>query len=523
VQSELTNVERAARDDLIGLSFVGIARLSFEPDHNKVRPKVATRGTDYSNREEHERINRDFIESRGGVYLGTIHEPDTSAWKKKRVLLPDGTYGYRVIRPKFERILKNLKGGTVGDSSADVFPALPPDTPVHGMVFPKDDRLTRDHRHLQDTLEVVEHYDRPIIDAKGQLDLLTKSGRRMAHIKVEFLKEQSDATSERVADKHYANALRGIPTGGRRPFGWQKDKRTLKKSEAKLLRVAAKDVREGIGIHTIERKWHEAGVLSPLGNPMTRQVIRNMLLNPRIAGIRTYRQPGKSLHQHYLIGEDGKPIMGQWEPILTMKEWREVVAILTSPDRPYAGQNLGRLHYLLSSIIRCGECGGKLSGNSKGPRYFGYSCQNLGCGKVSGTGKTIDRLITSLIFEYFADRQVAVDKEVWDGDEELDDLENEKAGLLAQFNENADMGQYIWPKIRDVEKKITALDKERMAHVRKNAKPKMTNIEERWPSLELEQQRAIVAEVFEVIILHKATKGANRFDPARLQPIYRQG
>jgi hypothetical protein len=307
------------------------------------------------------------------------------------------------VRPVLEGAFKDLKRSTA-----------PNGKPLHGLVVARDDRLTRDGRHLEDAIEVVEYHDRPIIDVKGNLDLLTKNGRNMARVRVTMLNDQSSSTSERVADKHYANALRGIPTGGRRPFGWNKDKRTLRKREAKLLKETVAAIKEGVGLHTIERKWFEAGVLSSLGNPMRRPVIRNILLNPRIAGIRTYRQPGKPLYEHYLKDAEGNPIMGQWEPILTIEEWQELIAILASPDRPEAGKDLGRYKYLSSGYISCGECAGKLEGHSGGRNgYYQYSCNHLGCGKVSGSGKTIDRLVTEAVHDYFADYQVSTNEEPW--------------------------------------------------------------------------------------------------------------
>jgi hypothetical protein len=40
--------------------------------------------------------------------------------------------------------------------------------------------------------------------------------------------------------------------------------------------------------------------------------------------------------------------------------------------------------------------------------------------------------------------------------------------------------------------------------------------------LEVEQQRAIAAQMFEAIILQPATKSSKRFNPERLQVVWRQ-
>jgi site-specific DNA recombinase len=47
----------------------------------------------------------------GGRIDREIPENAVSAFKRKRVALPDGTYGYRVVRPEWEKILTALRRG----------------------------------------------------------------------------------------------------------------------------------------------------------------------------------------------------------------------------------------------------------------------------------------------------------------------------------------------------------------------------------------------------------------------------
>ncbi|MFJ2830724.1 recombinase family protein [Streptomyces sp. NPDC087263] len=178
-------VQRAHWGDLEGQNWAGLVRLSLEaedeelatraarptPDHpadsgTKWRPAT---GRDIRSREEQEKDARRFVESRGGRYVHTYEEPDTSAWKRKRVRQPDGTVAYRVIRPVFEGALEDLKRG-----------AAPNGEHLDGLIVYDIDRLTRDNRHLEDAIEVVENFRRPIIDITGTLDLLTDNGRTVA-------------------------------------------------------------------------------------------------------------------------------------------------------------------------------------------------------------------------------------------------------------------------------------------------------------------------------------------------------
>ncbi|WP_308283682.1 recombinase family protein [Streptomyces glomeratus] len=128
-------------------------------------------GRDIGSREEQEKDARRFVESRGGRYVYTYEEPDTSAWKRKRVRQPDGTVAYRVIRPVFEGALEDLKRGTTPDGQR-----------LDGLIVYDIDRLTRGNRHLEDAIEVVENFRRPIIDITSTLDLLTDNGRIVARL-----------------------------------------------------------------------------------------------------------------------------------------------------------------------------------------------------------------------------------------------------------------------------------------------------------------------------------------------------
>ncbi|MFE5819038.1 recombinase family protein [Streptomyces sp. NPDC056479] len=221
------------------------------------RPRFMT-GRDIKSTEEQERDGRQFVESRGGRYVFTYMEPDTSAWKRRRVRLPDGSIGYRVVRPVYEGALEDLKQAKAPNGER-----------IDGLIVYDIDRLTRDPRHLEDAIETVEHYLRPIIDITGTLDLLTDNGRAMARVVVAMANKQSADTARRVRRNHKARRDRGIPVGGTRPFGWQEDKRTLNPAEAQHIREAAKRIILGVEWHAIVADWNRKGITTSKGNPWT--------------------------------------------------------------------------------------------------------------------------------------------------------------------------------------------------------------------------------------------------------------
>jgi hypothetical protein len=54
------------------------------------------------------RLDHDVAEERGT----DAAENDTSAFRKPRVPLPDGTHGYRVVRPVWDETLPGLRRGS---------------------------------------------------------------------------------------------------------------------------------------------------------------------------------------------------------------------------------------------------------------------------------------------------------------------------------------------------------------------------------------------------------------------------
>lgn len=124
-------VRRAHRGDLDGLNFAGLVRLSFELGYGAHRSAGPMTGRDINGRDEQEKAVRAYVEGRGGIYAHTYEEPDISAWGRKRVRLPDGRYGYRVIRPVLEGALDDLKAGKTADGRR-----------LDGIIVADIDRLT---------------------------------------------------------------------------------------------------------------------------------------------------------------------------------------------------------------------------------------------------------------------------------------------------------------------------------------------------------------------------------------------
>lgn len=548
--SEHDLIQRAHWGDLRGMRIAGLVRLSFEVDDSEVTastsgPRVADdasgvkrrapmTGRDIKGRDEQEKDVRQFVESRGGTYVYTYEEPDTSAWKRKRVRLPDGTIAYRVVRPVLEGAFDDLKQG-----------ATPDGTQVDGLIVYDIDRLTRDNRHLEDAIEVVENFRRPIIDITGTLDLLTDNGRTVARIVVATSNKQSADTARRVKRKHKAMKEAGIPTGGPRPTGWNDDKRTLNADEAKKIRAAARKILEGASPFTVAGEWNRINFSTPRGKRWTGYTVKYVLRNPRICGY-SYRTAS---HFDPLTGAEnrrvevvrdaaGEPVMGNWDAIISPHEWEALVAILGENPEPGDGHNARK--HLCTGTLRCdkGECGAplratKAPNRAKKPAgFFYYTCPSKatgkGCGGITINGEETDDAVKKLViakYELEAERRQATQiPQEWGREQELAHLREDIQDWKDQRAARKVSKEAFFTFIADAEIKERGLLRERAAFERKAGKNREQPVDLRaiWNTLSLPERRGYVERTLIAVLVSPAV-GRGRPVRERLAPLYRDG
>ena len=527
-------VRRAHRGDLDGLNFAGLVRLSFELGYGAQSPTRSAgpmTGRDINGRDEQEKAVRAYVESRGGTYAHTYVEPDTSAWKRKRVRLPDGRYGYRVIRPVLEGALEDLKAGKTSDGRR-----------LDGIIVADIDRLTRDARHLEDAIDVVQHYGRPILDITGSLDLLTDNGRTVARMLIAAKSQQSADTSRRVRDKHRAMELAGIPTGGRRPFGWQDDKRTLDPAAAATIRDAAERLIQGAPVGAIVIDWNTREIRTPLGNRWSAQTVKSVFRNPRLCGYRgrNVRQldpeTGKQgVHVETVLDAEGKPVIGQWEPILSVEQWEAVIAVIGASVVHGRGKNSRT--YLLSGTCRCDNCGRKMraikahAGRVKEAGAFYYVCEsrrNGGCSSGSIPGLRTDEFVTELVIQKYeleaARREARAEAQPWGRAGELEQVQRDIRELTAAWRaRKITGGRYfaLLPELEAEEKALQA-DRQEWSAGQLVAASRPLSIRADWETYSLPQRRALIEEALTAVIIHRpaAKRG---WSADRVEPVWREG
>lgn len=432
-------------------------------------------------RQEHD--SRALVDDRGWHLVDVFTDNDVSAYSGKP-------------RPSFARMLEAVKAGAV-----DVVVAWHPD------------RLVRHPRELEDLIDVLDAARCPVETVMaGAVDLTTRSGRTTARLVGAVARDESEAKAERLQAMHADKARRGEWKGGTRPFGYRAEggRLAVDKREADLVREAARRVLAGETLHGIAADWNVRAVPTVKAGLWRTPTLRRILTSHTVAGRREYR------------GEDvGK---AAWPAILDARTSRRVRAALDRPDR--ARGRVARVS-LLAGMVTCGVCGAALrtQRRSTGARVYVCPARSLGgCGGVSIVADPLDALVAEAVVVTVESGDlgavVAESTQREDAGDELGEVEQALVDLAADLGAGT-IGRAEWLAARSpLEARRDAL---RATVAASAAAPaavpyigRSGRLEADWPTLTLDQQRAIVAAVVDRVVVAKASHRGPGFDSGRV-------
>jgi DNA invertase Pin-like site-specific DNA recombinase len=245
------------------------------------------------------------------------------------------------------------------------------------------DRMTRSMTDLEELILLGEDHGVGVATVSGDIDLTTDVGRMVARILAAVARAEVERKSARQKLANRQRAAEGIPwSSGFRAFGYLHDGAQVP-DEAEAIRQAADDALAGAPMVEIARRWTAAGLRSPnssSGAAWTSRGVKSVLINPRNAGISTYR--GEELGQ------------GAWEPIYDRATHELLVAMLTDPSRRTNSGKGGRLpQNLLTGIAACAKCGESVNGRNVNGTPA-YACAR-GC--VGTPRDEVDALVRNAI------------------------------------------------------------------------------------------------------------------------------
>jgi site-specific DNA recombinase len=428
-----------------------------------------------------------LAESRGWGIAGLYVDNDVSAYSGKR-------------RPEYERLMTDVRDGRVG-----------------AILAWHPDRLHRSPLELETFIATVEAAGTRIETVRaGHVDLATPSGRVVARTLGAMARYESEHKSERISRKHEELARAGQPIrGGTRAFGLSADWTTIVDDEADLIREAYRRILDGATVGSIAADWQSRGILSPAGLPWRPGPLRRLLTSARLAALRE--------HRGAIVGA------GIWPAIVDRAAWERVRATLDART-PRVGTPR---RYLLTGLVRCGACGEALMGRPRADHVRRYVCARgpnfKGCGRTFIVAEPTEAAVVEMVLAVLdgPETEAAIRREaaMLDRTDDADRLAADERGLEDLARDHyvqRIIGRTEYLAARDgLEARIAASRAALAAGGHGRRLAAALTVRGRWEDLTFARRREIVETVLESVAILPGRRGYNRFDVARLAPVWR--
>ncbi|MEA2580709.1 MAG: hypothetical protein QOE83_1601 [Actinomycetota bacterium] len=408
-------------------------------------------------------------------------------------------------RPEYRRMLRDLKEGT-----------------RDGVIVYHQDRLVRQPRELEEFFDICDAAGvTQLASVSGDLDLSNDDHRVIARILGALAQKESNDKSRRIRRKHQEIAEAGEVTGGgTRPFGFEEDRKTIRQTEARIIRNLVKRRLAGESIRSLCRFLNEKAIPTVTGKPWSPQVVTRMLLSARISGQREHR---------------GEIVaIATWPAIITPEQ--------TAKLRGLAGQ--GRRaprtprRYLLSRLLRCSRCGATMVSRPREDGARRYVCAKgpglAGCNGTFILARDLELFVVEAVLYRLdtSELQTALRGEV-KADAAARSAQGDLDAALAQADElalayaNRDISMREWRLARQpIEDRVEALKKTLSRATRTTALANYVGhsatLRRQWADLDLSRQQAIVRALVDYITVGPGVRGRNTFDPTRFTPTWKR-
>jgi site-specific DNA recombinase len=433
-----------------------------------------------------------LAERRGWKVVERYVDSDISAYSGK-------------LRPEYRRMLEEIEAGL-----------------IEAVVVYHADRLHRHPRELEEFMDACERAGLGnLATVSGDLDLASGDGQMMARVLGAFARKESDDKSRRIRRKHQELAQAGkVSGGGTRPFGFEADRRTIRPSEAAIIRECAERFLANEPLRSICRDLNARRIETVSGDAAwSSQTLRRILESARISGQRE--------HHGEIVNK------AEWEAIITPAQTQRIRAKLADPTRRKARTSR---RYLLTRVLRCSHCNVRLYSRPREDRSRRYVCASGpgfgGCGKTTIVAEPLELFVVEAVLSRLDSPELAAslngsmddpDGAVWQA--EIEQAEAQLAELAQLFGQQ-EISRQEWLAARPpIEQRLTVAKKRLAALNRTTAlTPHIGNaadLRERWRGLSLTKQTQIVEAVLDHLVVGPGRPGFNRFDESRLTPYWR--
>ena len=433
-----------------------------------------------------------LAERKGWQVVERYVDDDVSAWSGK-------------ARPEYTRCLDDLASGV-----------------IDGLLVYDLDRLHRQPRELEAFIDLCERLRLTnMTSVSGDIDLTRPEGQFQARILGAVAAKESDDKSRRIRRKHEELAEQGkLSGGGSRPYGYGEDRRTIRLDEAEVVRDCARRFLAGESIRAICSDLNERGVASSTGGEWSPQTLRRVIGSGRIAGQRE--------HKGEIIAT------AEWPAIISPAQSAAIRARLADPDRR---TNKSARRYLLTRLLRCGLCGEPMVARPRTGGQRRYACARgpglSGCGHTYIAADPVEAFVTEAVlyrldspaFAAILSGKQRAQPDAERYQREADQAQAQLAELGDAYGNNLIGMTELLAARKPIEARLTAARKQLGKATRTTVLDGNigadSGLRERWGKLDLTRQHAIIMAVLDHVVVGPGRPGYNRFDEARLRPVWR--
>jgi DNA invertase Pin-like site-specific DNA recombinase len=259
----------------------------------------------------------------------------------------------RKRRPGWDKIMDGLEDGTISVLLAYSL-----------------DRISRRPDVIERLVDIADARDRagnPIeihVCSGAELDLSTGAGRMMVRMIGAMAAAEVDAASERQRNKLLHEARAGKPHWTGAPLGHTKTGKIVPAEAALIGEMLDAVIVDGKSGNAIANDLNARGILTKKGNQWRAGSVLQLVRSPRLVGLRSY-------HGAVMVDDDGLPVRGKWEPLVTMDRWKTACDVLDSRrSETIDARGVRRVEgrgrrSLFSGLVWCQTCGLPMARTSK--------------------------------------------------------------------------------------------------------------------------------------------------------------
>lgn len=437
----------------------------------------------------------------------------------------------RKIRPDYRRLLRDAETGL-----------------VKVVLAYTSARITRRPRENEDLIELGEHHGTVFqYVASPAFDLNTANGRMVARILAASDAGQAETTAELILRKKLERAQAGKFHGGSRPYGYEKDGKTPRLCEIKVVIEAVRRIGAGESQASVIRSFNDRGTRTADGGLWAVGNFKRTITKKRYVIFDDSDPERRGICEH-----NGVEYRAEWEGFVTRAEHALMMAQLQNDAQPWAHGLANGRKYLLSGLLRCGGCQasgepceapmlGQARKRENGTHQRRYRCKGrdnfarvVGCGKVFRDATALDEFITEVVLARFDSPDIARALTSKDDADKVEELVKELARLnvrrktlaaehaLKPYQDYDIMRSTIMQAIGEAEKELSKL------HVgsAKALLPSSQPMRDAWEKASIEWKRDILKLVIERIIVRPGSPGGrtwngHRFNPDAIEVVWR--